>query len=76
MMMANGDDDANPHVCSSLLGTGHAAKSDEFSEKFQREGGGGGVIINPKIYVADFGPLYWAFFGRFPEIICNIVFRK
>ena len=28
--------------------------TDEFSEKFQR---GGGVIFNPKIYVADFGPL-------------------
>ena len=29
------------------------AKSDEFSEKCQR--GGGGVIFNPKICVADFG---------------------
>ena len=34
---------------------------DELSEKFQRWGGG--VIFNPKIYVADFGPLnrtFWA----------------
>ena len=29
------------------------SKTDEFSEKFGR-GGGGGVISNPKIYVADF----------------------
>ena len=36
------------------LGKGGAAKSDEFLEKFQ----GGGVIFNPKIYVADFGPLH------------------
>ena len=33
-----------------LLGKGRANKSDEFSEKCQR----GGVIFNPKIYVADF----------------------
>ena len=31
------------------LGTGHATKSAEFS--------GGGVIFDPKIYIADFGPL-------------------
>ena len=30
-------------------------KADEFSENFQR--GGGGIIFNPKIYIADFGPL-------------------
>ena len=35
------------------LGKGGATKSDEFLEKFQR--GRGGVIFNPKIYVADFG---------------------
>ena len=35
------------------LGTGHAIKSDEFLEKFQR--GDVGVIFNPKVYVADFG---------------------
>ena len=29
------------------LGTGKATKSEEFSEKFQR--GGGGFIFNPKI---------------------------
>ena len=33
------------------LGRDGCTKSDEFSEKFQR----GGVIFNPKIYVADFG---------------------
>ena len=34
-----------------LLGKDGYAKSEEFSEKFQR----GLVIFNPKIYVADFG---------------------
>ena len=39
---------------------------NEFSENFQR---GGGVIFNPKIYVADFGPLYRAFFKHnFPKM--------
>ena len=42
-------------------GTCDAAKTDDFSEKFLRGGGGeggrGGVIINPKIHVADFRPL-------------------
>ena len=33
-----------------LLGTDGGTKSSEFSEKFQ-----GGVIFNPKTYVADFG---------------------
>ena len=33
------------------LGRDGCTKLDEFSEKFQR----GGVIFNPKIYVADFG---------------------
>ena len=46
-----------------LLGKDPATKSDEFLEKCQR----GGVIFNPKIYVADFGPLYRDFSGRFPE---------
>ena len=31
------------------------AKSDEFSEKVPKRGGW--VIFNPKIYMADFGPL-------------------
>ena len=44
------------------LGTGQATKTDEFSENFQ-----GGAVFNPKSYVADFGPLYRAFFGRFRE---------
>ena len=35
------------------LGKGGVSKTDEFLEKFQK---GGGVISNPKIYVADFGP--------------------
>ena len=39
-------------------GTDGGTKSDEFSEKFQ---GGGVVIFNPKIYIADFGPLNRAF---------------
>ena len=34
------------------VGKGPTTKSDEFLEKCQR---GGGVIFNPKIYVADFG---------------------
>ena len=36
------------------LGMGHATKTDDFSVNFQ----GGEVILNPKLYVADFGPLY------------------
>ena len=35
----------------TILGTGDTTKADEFLEKLQR----GGVIFNPKIYVADFG---------------------
>ena len=42
---------------------------DEFSENFQR---GMGVIFNPKIYVADFGPLY-SFFWTFSEKKGNII---
>ena len=34
-------------------GTDGSTKTDEFLEKFQ-----GVVIFNPKIYIADFGPLY------------------
>ena len=37
--------------------------------------GGAGVIINPKIYIADFGALYRAFFGQFPKKIA-IIFRN
>ena len=40
------------------LGKPTPSKTDEFSEKFQM---GEGVIFNPKIYVADFGPLNRAF---------------
>ena len=39
-------------------GTDDDTKSDDFLEKFQR---GGGVIFNPKIYVADLGTLNRAF---------------
>ena len=42
----------------AVSGTGEGTKTDEFSEKFQREGEG--VICNPKIYIADFWPLYRA----------------
>ena len=46
----------------TVLGTGDTTKTDEFSEKLQRDGGrGGGVIFNPKIYVADSGSLSRAF---------------
>ena len=46
----------------TVLGTGDTTKTVEFSENLQRDGGrGGGVIFNPKIYVADFGPLRRAF---------------
>ena len=37
---------------------------DAFSEKFQR---GGGVIFNPKNYMADVGPLYRALKRAFRE---------
>ena len=42
------------------LGTPFPSKMDEFSEKFQR---GGGVIFNPKIYIADFCH-YRRYFGH------------
>ena len=48
-------------IIQCLLGTGDETddtKTDEFSEKFQREGEG--VIFNQKIYIEDFGPLYRA----------------
>ena len=34
---------------------------------FPKNSKGGGGIFNPKIYIADFGPVYRAFFGRFPK---------
>ena len=40
---------------------GRRLQTDKFSEKFQR--GGGGVIFNPDIYIADFGNFkqgFWA----------------
>ena len=42
-------------LSSVSLGKDGSTKSDESSEKFQNEGVG--VIFNPKIYIADFGPL-------------------
>ena len=36
-------------------------KADEFLDKFQRDGGGGGSFLNPNIYVADLRPLNSAF---------------
>ena len=42
-----------------FLGKVPATKSDEFLEKFQ-----GGGNFNPKIYIADFGPLNSAFSGK------------
>ena len=41
------------HWGEGYLGKGPTTKSDEFLEKLER--GKGGVIFNPKIYVADFG---------------------
>ena len=38
----------------AVLGKLSPSKTDEISEKFQR---GGGVIFNPKIYIAKFGSL-------------------
>ena len=42
-------------IIQCLLGTGDETddtKTDEFLEKFQREGGG--VIFNPKVNIKDF----------------------
>ena len=41
-----------------FLGMPCTSKTDEFSEKFRREGG---VIFNPKIYIVKFGPSNRAF---------------
>ena len=35
----------------------------------------GGAIFSPRNFIADFGPLNRAFFGRFPKN-CNKIFRK
>ena len=50
------------YIREKQLGTGQATKTDDFLEKFQR-GEGQGVILNPKIHIADFGPLYRALKG-------------
>ena len=36
---------------------------------FRKSSKEGRVIFNPKIYIADFGPFYRVFFGRFPKKI-------
>ena len=38
---------------------------------FRKTSKGGGVIFNQKIYVADFGPLYRAFFVCFRKKIAT-----
>ena len=48
------------HMIRNFLGKGGATKSDEFSEKLQ----GGGVIFNPKIYIADFWNFNQGFLSR------------
>ena len=51
------------------FGTGDRTKADEWRV-------GGGVIFNPKIHIADFGPLYRALKRAFREINCNMIFLK
>ena len=46
------DDLVNSCTISNTLGKDPAIKSDEFLEECQRAGG---VIFNPKNYIADFG---------------------
>ena len=53
----------------SDLGKGPGTKSDEFSGKCQR----GGLIFNPKIYVADFGNFKQGFLSM--NLIQNSNFR-
>ena len=50
-----------------LLGKDPATKSDEFLEKCQR----GGVIFNPKIYVADFGNFKQGFLSMEEKETCS-----
>ena len=45
-----------------------ATKTDKFSGNFQR---GWGVIFNPKIYVANFGPLYRLFLEVFRKKVAT-----
>ena len=63
-----------PSVRGSL-GTGGGTTTDEFSGKFQR---GEGVIFYPKIFIADFGPLYRALKIKqgLSETNCNISFQN
>ena len=56
-----------------LWGAGDATQNGWIFGKVLK---GGGVIFNPKIYVAGFAPLNRPFFGRFPKKNCNIFFWK
>ena len=38
--------------------------------------GGRGVILNPKIHIAELGPSYRFFFGRFAKILQYIFFEN
>ena len=58
-----------------MLGKGGATKSDEFSDKFQRAGGGGAVIFNPK-FILQFLDLYKSFFQMFSEKKLQFNFKK
>ena len=52
------------------LGKYGCANTDEFPENFQR--GGGGVIFNPKIHVADFGNFSY-YLALVPPCIYSII---
>ena len=54
---------------AQALGKDPATKSDDFLEKCQ----GGGVIFNPKIYIADFGNFKQGFLSMI--LIQNSNFR-
>ena len=53
-------------ISRPLLRDGSGYQNGRFFGKLPK---GWGVIFNPK--VADFGPLYWAFFGGFPKKIAT-----
>ena len=56
-------------------GTGHATKSNEFSEKFQV--GGGGVHFQSKKLYCRFRTFTKGFvFRHFPKTNCNMIFQK
>ena len=51
-------------ICKTRLGTGHATKTDEFSEKVQR---GGGIFSIQKIILQVLDLNKWFFSRRFPK---------